>query len=118
MVRYRKFDANDDYSFGQGPQDFYINSPEAVGQSVLTRLRLWKGDWFLDTSVGTPYLTEILGKVPQEIADQAIQDVVLNTVGVLGLSAYFSSYDSAKRTLSVSMTINTDFGSTQVSANI
>lgn len=117
-MRYRKLDENGDYSFGHGQQDFYVNSPEAVGQSVLTRLKLWQGEWFLDTSIGTPYMTAILGKVPQEIADQAIQKVVLGTTGVLGLASYFSSYDPAKRTLTVSMTLNTEFGTTEVSTTL
>jgi hypothetical protein len=117
-MRYRKLDQAGDYSFGHGPQDFYVNQPEAVGQSALTRLRLWQGEWFLDTSVGTPYLTQILGKVPQGIADQAIQSVVLGTAGVLGLSAYFSNYDSASRKLSVTMTLNTIYGSTEVNATL
>lgn len=113
-MRYRKLDENGDYSFGQGQQDFYVNQPEAVGQSVLTRLKLWQGEWFLDTSIGTPYLSQILGKVPQGVADQAIQQVALGTKGVLGLTAYFSNFDSASRSLSVTMTISTIYGSTEV----
>jgi hypothetical protein len=29
-MRYRKLDADGDYSFGNGSADFYVNSPEAV----------------------------------------------------------------------------------------
>lgn len=115
-MRYRKLDENGDYSFGHGPNDFYVNNPEAVGQSVLTRLKLWEGEWYLDTTVGTPYFLKILGKIPQEVADKAIQDVVLSTTGVTGLASYFSSYDPAKRELMVTMTVNTQFGTTEVNA--
>lgn len=114
-MRVRKQDADGDYVFGHGEQDFYVDQAEGVGQDALTRLRLWQGEWFLDTTTGTPYFTQILGKVPQEIADQAIQKRVLETPGVQNFASYFSSFDSAKRELTVTMTINTIYGQTEVS---
>jgi hypothetical protein len=60
-MRYRTLDANGDYTFGQNGANFLVNSPAAVGQAVLTRVKLMQGEWFLDQTAGTPYDTEILG---------------------------------------------------------
>ncbi|MBG6243579.1 MAG: hypothetical protein EKE20_18100, partial [Candidatus Symbiopectobacterium sp. Dall1.0] len=61
-MRYRREDANGDYTFGQGDSTWLINSPEAVAQAVKTRFELWYGQWFLDTAEGTPWLQSVLGK--------------------------------------------------------
>ena len=42
-MRYRPLDANGDYTVGI---PFLVNSPACVGQAVLTRLKLFLGEWF------------------------------------------------------------------------
>ncbi len=37
----RKLDENGDMTFGSGLDNYFIDSAEAVAQSVLTRLRMW-----------------------------------------------------------------------------
>ena len=111
-MRYRALDSNGDYSFGIGPNEFLVNSPEAVAQAVQTRLLLWEGEWFLDQSVGTPYLTRILGKGTQQFYDQAIQERILGNTGVQDISTYTSNLDAVARKLTVSCTIDTIYGST------
>lgn len=113
-MRYRALSATGDYTFGQGQANFLVNSPAAVGQSVLTRLKLWRGEWFLDTSVGTPWLTEVMGKNTQSIYDRAVQTIVIQTVGVTSIATYNSVLDTAARSLAVTMTINTQYGATTV----
>lgn len=118
-MRYRKLDANGDYSFGHSVGDFYVDQPEAAGQAGYTRLKLWLGEWFLDTSDGTPYVGSILGKDTAGLYDQAIRARILGTQGIVGgslqpviprLTAYDSNVDSVKRRLSVSATADTIFG--------
>lgn len=59
--------------------NFYANQPEAVAQAVQTRLALAQGEWFLDTTAGTPYNTQILGAGTIAYYDAAIQQVILDT---------------------------------------
>jgi hypothetical protein len=110
--------------FGGGAANFYVDEPAAVGQAVQTRLALWRGEWSFDTSQGTPYLDAVIGKHTTQDADQTIQAEVLDTVvplstggtanGVSGIAKYESNRDTVKRSLSVTMTIDTIYGPTEV----
>lgn len=115
-MRVRAQSASGDYTFGQGAANFLANSPAMVGQSVMTRLRLWEGEWFLDVTEGTPWAQKILGTNTKPLYDLAIQQRVLETAGVTGISSYSSNVSG--RTLTVTATIDTLFGSTTVSANL
>ena len=117
-MRYRKLDANGDYSFGGQQADFYRDSPDAVAQAVQTRLLLLLGEWFLDITEGMPWSTEVLGKYTGDTYDSAIRQRILGTPGVTELTDYSSTLDSVKRTLTVTATINTIYGSTPVQATI
>lgn len=99
---YRQLDASGDYQLGR----FLANSPEAVGQAVLTRLKLWRGEWFLDVTEGTPYLQDILGHNTNY--DLEIQARILGTPGVLEITDYASSV--VNRALTVRCTLNTLYG--------
>lgn len=109
-MRYRALDANGDYVAGRNGQ-FLVNSPQCVAQAVMTRLKLWAGEWFLDSSEGVPYWTDILGYGTQNTRDFAIKDCILNTPGVTGILDYSSGVD-AQRKMTVSVTIQTQYGAT------
>ncbi|SUP81231.1 Uncharacterised protein [Yersinia pseudotuberculosis] len=66
-MRYRREDESGDYTFGQGDNTFLIDSPEAVAQAVKTRFELWRGQWFLDLTEGTPYIQSVLGKQRSDV---------------------------------------------------
>lgn len=109
-MRYRKIDANGDYSWGNQQGDFYRDQAEAVAQAVQTRLRLTLGEWFLDVTDGTPWNTEVLGKYTKDQYDTAIRDRILGTTGVTEIVSYSSTADTQARTLTVTVTINTQYG--------
>ncbi|RQZ78853.1 hypothetical protein DF056_20895 [Burkholderia cepacia] len=117
-MRYRKLDADDDYVFGGSANDFLVNTPEAVGQAVLTRLRLHRGEWFLDTTVGMPWETDVVGKYTTGTADAAIRACILGTTGVVEITAYASSRDSDTRALTVTATITTLYGTTTIETTL
>lgn len=111
-MKYRPLDKNGDYVLGQ---PFLSNTPATVGQAVLTRLRLWLGEFFANTADGTSWMTEVLGPRSRHTPDAAIKDRILGTPGVTGLAAYSSSYDGKTRVLIVSATINTLYGTVTIS---
>jgi hypothetical protein len=110
-MRYRALSPTGDFVFGQGAAQILVDSPSAVAQAVQTRLALSQGEWFLDLTEGTPYDTKILGENTQSVYDQAIQERILGTSGVVGIADYSSVLDQ-DRHLSVSATIMTIYGST------
>lgn len=114
-MRYRKLDANGDYVLGTG-NEFLVNSPAAVAQAVLTRLRLRQGEWFLDTAAGMPW-AEILDKFGANY-DALIKEQILNTVGVTAITDYSSTFDDVTRKLSVSVSINTAYGPTTLTTTL
>lgn len=113
-MRYRKLDPENDYTFGNSAQDFYVNVPNTVGQAVETALMLWLGEWYLDTSLGVPYIQGVLGKHTKGVADGTIQNQVTEVQGVVNIESYASQIDDVARTMDVQLTVNTIFGPTPV----
>lgn len=114
LMRYRSLDVNGDYSFGKGPLEILVNSPECVAQACKTRLALFVGEWYLDQENGTPYSTDILGENTRPLYDQAIQERILETQGVDSITAYASVLNGAVRALSITATISTIYGTTDL----
>lgn len=115
-MRYRKLTSDGDYSFGQGPRDFLVNTPEAVGQLVKTRMQLFTGEWFLNLLEGLPYNPEVLGMGTGPTYDAAIRQHIRETQGVLNISEYNSLLDRSTRHLTATAKINTIYGSTVVTS--
>lgn len=109
-MRYRKLDSDGDFVTGHGAADFYADQVEAIAQSILTRLRLWRGEWFLDTAEGTPYKEEALGVRRLRTAGPAIRRRIATTSGVTEVKEFNVSYDSETRHLSVACTVATAYG--------
>lgn len=107
-MKYRALDAAGDYTISPKVQ-FLVNSPAAVAQAVDTRIRLTKGEWFLDNREGLD-LGKILGVNTQSTRDFEIQQRILGTPGVTSISDYWSSSDG--RALTVRVTIQTQYGAT------
>jgi hypothetical protein len=130
-MRYRALDQNGDMTFGNGQNNFLIDSPAAIAQAVKTSLLLFMGEWYLNVNDGTPYFESILGYHSQAEADQAIQSQILGVQvivsstnipsgatagqiipGVTSIINYVSSIDPISRAYSSSCTINTIYGPT------
>lgn len=112
-MRYRILSQEGDYVFGSSGPEFLVDSPQAVAQAIQTRLLLWEGEWFLDTSDGTPYQQRILGYNPTPgDRDVAIKERILGTPGVNSILQYQSSIDG--RAMTVNATVDTIYGPTPI----
>ena len=115
-MRYRREDADGDYTFGRGDNTFLINSPETVAQAVKTRFLLWRGQWFLDTSAGTPYIQSVLGKQNPDVYNLAIRQHILQTQGVSSIISFDTSVNSTTRRVTFTATIDTIYGTATVTS--
>lgn len=112
-MRIRAQDADGDMMFGRGAADFYLNMPSGVGQSIVTRLKLILGEWFLDTTQGTDWGGKIIGRHGSKSFDGEIKRVILGTAGVDSIVSYASDLES-NRTLSIRAEVRTIYSATQI----
>jgi hypothetical protein len=114
-MRYRKLSPTGDYTFGNGQKDFWINQPDGVAQAIQTGLKLFRGEWYLDSSQGTPWFDGVLGVFSQSSADLTLQTQIQNTIGVVNIAQFQSITDPQTRRYSLSTCIvNTQFGPTSL----
>jgi hypothetical protein len=111
-MRVRAQDQNGDYTFGRGAGNFLVDNNAAVAQLIQTALLLQQGEWFLDSTVGTPWSTDILGYDTAPLYDIAIQQVILGVPGVASIQSYSSNLNTKTRALSVSVTVTTIYDTT------
>lgn len=112
-MRTRPLSPLGDYTIGV---PWYVNIPQAVSQSIGTRLKLWLGEWFLDTTDGTDYLGQVLGERYGKNPDAEIKGRILGTPGVTQILSYSSVFSgSATRILTISVTVQTLYSTTPVS---
>ncbi|MDU1573280.1 MAG: hypothetical protein E6868_08515 [Pantoea sp.] len=115
-MRYRREDEGGDYTFGQGDDTWLVNSPETVAQAVKTRFLLWYGQWFLDTTEGTPWIQSVLGKQKPETYNLAIRQRILETQGVNSIKSFDTTLNTSSRRVVFSATIDTIYGTTTVTS--
>lgn len=115
-MRYRREDADGDYTFGSGDDTWLINSPDAVAQAVKTRFELWYGQWFLDTTEGAPWIQSVLGKQKPETYNLAVRKRILETRGVKSILSFNTTVDTTTRRVMFSAEIDTLYGITTVTS--
>lgn len=109
-MKIRKVDENNDMLFGNGRLNFYNDEADGVAQAVVSRLRLFKEEWFLDVREGTPWVQLILGKQNIASAVPAIKKRILETPNVQNIESFDVKIDNEKRELVFHCELNTAFG--------
>jgi hypothetical protein len=77
-------DSNLDWRFGKG-RAAYKRDSAAIAQNVLTRLRSFRNDWYLNTEAGIDWI-QLLGNIGTEKRIiRAVESAVLQTDGVISI---------------------------------
>lgn len=95
-----------------------VTGAEALRQKLETRLRLYRGEWFLDTSSGVPYLQRILGRgserSPNDLSSGSLNQIFdaecLKESEVRSIVRSESVFDTAKRSFSYTAELDTIYG--------
>lgn len=90
---------------------FVVKGADRVHQQLVVKLRLWVGEWFLDTEFGTPYLERILGKqITLGGAIAALKQSILEVNDVQQITRFDYNFDRRERRLVVDFEASTPFG--------
>lgn len=89
-------------------------SDEEIVQSLKQNLKTFLGEWFLDLSIGLPYIQIIFVKgTPAEVIDAALKNAIIKTEGVETLNSFDDlDLDSSTRELNVNFDVTTINGNT------
>lgn len=96
-MRVAGLDKRGDWRFGRG-RAVYLAGSKAIGQKVVTRLRSFKRDWFLDVDAGVDWI-QLLGMRNSEAKMlREIERVIVTTEGVLRLVSLEADINRTDRT--------------------
>jgi hypothetical protein len=73
--------ASGDWRFGKG-KAIYLRRSDAIRQNVVTRLRSFTDDWFLDTVAGLPWFELLGNRETERRILREVERTVLATEGV------------------------------------
>ena len=85
-----------------------LTGAEGIASDLRSRLQTFAGEYFLDTSLGLPYFTEIFGKPKPIRLEEIFRKAILETPGVSGVDAL--RVEVVGRTLNVTFRASTDLG--------
>jgi hypothetical protein len=105
----RRIDSNGDWTFGQGRSNYCQRSEEII-QNVITRIRSFKYDWYLDTKAEIDWIN-ILGQLGnKDTILREIERVTLNTDGVKTINT-LEIINLSKRKVTISLGFTTIYDS-------
>ena len=87
---------------------FTTTTSENLAQRLKIRLQTFKGEWFLDGTIGIDYFNQIAGKNRSKAAvDAIIQAEILKEQEVLQITTYSSVVDKTTRKITIQFTVRT-----------
>lgn len=92
-----------DLAFDATGQPTFVDGVEAIAQDVRTRLRWFRGEWFLDARTGFPWFQRVLGqKVTERVVEFLLRRTIAGTPGVARIASMRASIDRRTRELTAS----------------
>jgi len=92
-----------------------LDGAERVRQHLDIKLKLWAGEWFMDTEFGTPYLSNILGKqVSLAGSVAALKKSISDVDGVQSITRFEFDFNRSSRNLDVNFDVQTPYGNLNI----
>lgn len=88
-----------------------VNDIDSVEQHLKVRLLFYLREWFLDTTSGVPYFSDVLIKNPNiPDIENIFKSKILDTNDVEEILEFNSTYDPSSRVYSISFKARTKYG--------
>lgn len=79
-----------------------IADAQATRQRLEQKLRLWRGEWFLNINAGFPWLQDVLAQQPRpEVLRSLVSDLVTRDPGVKAMPRLELSFEGVDRRLRI-----------------
>jgi len=101
----RRLDEFGDWTFGQGKANYLIAADE-VFQNVVTRVKSFQNDWFLDTTQCINWLDILGNKNNKKIILDEVERVVASTLGVRSIKQ-LDLIETTNRTATIYLKLDT-----------
>lgn len=96
-----------------------VDGADQLRQKLMIKLQFFYGEWYLDTTRGVKWYTDVLIKNPELSKIQSIiKAVITDTDGIVSLSSFDAQYDAAARSLTVKFTAQSIYGDISIGANL
>lgn len=91
-----------DLAIEHGDVRLCASDTDAIAQAIIMRLKTFAGEWFLDSNVGLPYLTHMLGKKNSErFLRRIVTEAIKSLPGVMELRDFACELDHTKRSMHI-----------------
>lgn len=98
-----------DLDFTNGRLTVVTDPVQAGSIKLFNRFRMFLGEWFRDTRIGMPYLTQILVKAPiLPLVAQIFRNVIINTEPFTNATVTVTPPNAGTRMSNVSFTAKVD----------
>lgn len=105
-----KLDNNGDLDFSNGNIQL-IEGEDEIIQKLISRYKFFKGEWYLDSRLGVPFIQLIFKKdTPFNIVTQLLRKVAETCPGIASVTDFTASKDAATRKLSITFNAKLDTG--------
>ena len=93
-----------------------VDRAAGIKQDILTAIRVYLGEWFLDTSVGVPYYQTVFVKNPdQALVNAAFLGAIATVPGVTAVKSLTVTQDAPNRAPTLAFTVETLSGTVDYS---
>lgn len=101
-----KLDVNNDLLLVSGDLTLTTTKTEIAAQTLGITLKTYRGEWFLNSNFGVPYLQEIIGVAKKkEVVDRIFLAEIANNIYVDNINSYTSYYDRDERYYNMTVTV-------------
>jgi hypothetical protein len=101
----------DDLSLADDGQVLGVTGAERIAQHVRSRLLTRRGEWYLDETVGVPYLEQVFVRNPDLVLIRAsVATEILDVPGVARLTQLNLTFTPGSRTLTIDFELLADEG--------